>query len=261
MDKYLDKLIIFILCAVFFLQYRSDIYLIVPVIGAVIISALMSYTDDGRIIAALALVFLVLCVVSPVFLFFLPVVCYDVLYTRYRWSLLLAVIPAGIGFQTLLPSSCVFIGLICVLAALVRRRTRMLEKLRGEYIALRDSTKEFSLLLENKNKDLMEKQDYEINLATLNERNRIARDIHDSIGHLLSSAILQTGAMTATCTDEVTPNACRAPADADERHGGRQDEHSRPARRIRGPLYGNQAALRRVFFLRRLAGLRHGQQP
>ncbi|OPY93231.1 MAG: Redox sensor histidine kinase response regulator DevS [Syntrophaceae bacterium PtaU1.Bin231] len=50
----------------------------------------------------------------------------------------------------------------------------------------------------------MEKQDYEINLATLNERNRIARDIHDSIGHLLSNAILQTGAMMATSRDEAT---------------------------------------------------------
>ena len=39
------------------------------------------------------------------------------------------------------------------------------------------------MAFERKNKELMEKQDYEINLATLNERNRIARDIHDNVGH------------------------------------------------------------------------------
>ena len=32
----------------------------------------------------------------------------------------------------------------------------------------------------------MEKQDYEIYLATLRERNRIAREIHDNVGHMLS---------------------------------------------------------------------------
>ena len=78
----------------------------------------------------------------------------------------------------------------------------MLSKVRGEYVTLRDSTKEFSLQLERKNKELMEKQDYEIHLATLGERNRIARDIHDSVGHLLSNSILQTGALIATCADD-----------------------------------------------------------
>jgi signal transduction histidine kinase len=78
----------------------------------------------------------------------------------------------------------------------------MLDKLRSEYIEMRDSTKEFSLRLERKNKELMEKQDYEIHLATLGERNRIARDIHDSVGHLLSNSILQTGALIATCADD-----------------------------------------------------------
>ena len=41
----------------------------------------------------------------------------------------------------------------------------------------------------------MEKQDYEIHLATLQERNRIAREIHDNVGHMLSRSILQMGAL------------------------------------------------------------------
>ena len=57
---------------------------------------------------------------------------------------------------------------------------------------------------EMKNKELLEKQDYEVNLATLKERNRIARDIHDNVGHLLSRCILQTGALLATNKDENT---------------------------------------------------------
>ena len=48
----------------------------------------------------------------------------------------------------------------------------------------------------------MEKQDYEVKLAKLNERNRIARDIHDNVGHILSRSILQIGALIAVSKDE-----------------------------------------------------------
>ena len=50
------------------------------------------------------------------------------------------------------------------------------------------------MLLAEKNKALQEKQNYEIYAATLRERNRIAREIHDNVGHLLSRTILLTGA-------------------------------------------------------------------
>ena len=51
-----------------------------------------------------------------------------------------------------------------------------------------------ALLLSEKNKALLEKQDYEIYAATLRERNRIAREIHDNVGHVLSRSILMTAA-------------------------------------------------------------------
>ncbi|NLZ92420.1 MAG: two-component sensor histidine kinase [Firmicutes bacterium] len=59
-----------------------------------------------------------------------------------------------------------------------------------------------ALQLQKQNKELIEKQDNEINIATLNERNRIAREIHDNVGHLLSSAILQAGALRTIAKDE-----------------------------------------------------------
>ncbi|MFA9399110.1 MAG: sensor histidine kinase [Clostridiaceae bacterium] len=69
---------------------------------------------------------------------------------------------------------------------------------------MEDDSKEISMQLEITNKILIEKQDYEIKLARLNERNRIARDIHDNVGHMLSRSILQIGALLATNKDEPT---------------------------------------------------------
>lgn len=71
---------------------------------------------------------------------------------------------------------------------------------------LRDDSTEKNLLLEEKNRMLAEKQDYEIYAATLKERNRIAREIHDNVGHLLSRSILITGAAKAlNASDALSP--------------------------------------------------------
>ena len=49
---------------------------------------------------------------------------------------------------------------------------------------------------------MQENQNYEIYAATLRERNRIAREIHDNVGHLLSRTILLTGAAKTVNRDK-----------------------------------------------------------
>ena len=66
----------------------------------------------------------------------------------------------------------------------------------------RDDSKELEKMLEEKNKRLMSEQDQQVHLATLAERNRIAREIHDNVGHLLSRAILLLGAISTVNTDD-----------------------------------------------------------
>ena len=66
----------------------------------------------------------------------------------------------------------------------------------------RDDSKELEDLLKNKNRRLLEEQDQQVHLATLSERNRIAREIHDNVGHLLSRAILLLGAISTVNKDE-----------------------------------------------------------
>ena len=76
------------------------------------------------------------------------------------------------------------------------------EKLRNAYRTQRDNTKELADLLQKTNKDLLVHQQQEIHIGILNERNRIAREIHDHVGHLLSSALLQIGAIETINTQD-----------------------------------------------------------
>lgn len=92
--------------------------------------------------------------------------------------------------------------LFFIVAFFLQLRTESEEKLRQDFMKLRDDSTEKNILLEEKNHMLVEKQNYEIYTATLKERNRIAREIHDNVGHLLSRSILITVAAKAVSSSE-----------------------------------------------------------
>lgn len=92
--------------------------------------------------------------------------------------------------------------LFFIVAFFLQLRTESEEKLRQDFMKLRDDSTEKNILLEEKNHMLVEKQNYEIYTATLKERNRIAREIHDNVSHLLSRSILITGAAKAVSSSE-----------------------------------------------------------
>lgn len=89
-----------------------------------------------------------------------------------------------------------------MLAAILSVRTERNLRLAQEVIHLKDSSTELRLVMQKRQQDLLEKQDYEIHLATLQERNRIAREIHDNVGHMLSRSILQMGALQTIYKEE-----------------------------------------------------------
>lgn len=60
---------------------------------------------------------------------------------------------------------------------------------------MRDESAEHDLLMEKVNHQLIETQNEKIYNATLKERNRIAREIHDNVGHMITRSILQVGAI------------------------------------------------------------------
>lgn len=198
----IDKVVIFGGCTVFFLVQSEISVSVATILIAVIISGLLSYFDSERIRIALTLGFAALSFLFPHLMFYFPLIAFDMPYGRYRAYNLLTVIPLISFIQS---ASALISGLLIffvVLALLVRYQLEVILKLQDKYLRLRDTTREMALKLERQNKDLIKNQDDELNVATLNERNRIAREIHDNVGHLLSSAIIQAGALLTINQDK-----------------------------------------------------------
>lgn len=203
MNKLIDKVVVFIVCLSIYIPAADQAYMIVPILIAIILSAVLSYlVDNERLTISVFAVYLSACFFLPALLFFIPLFVYDAACLKIKGVWALSFLPLITDYiETSYISDWVIICLI-IASYILKYRTFTLNKIEKEYHKLRDTTKEISMQLEKQNKELLEKQDYEINLATVTERNRIARDIHDNVGHLLSRSILQIGALLAINKDE-----------------------------------------------------------
>jgi signal transduction histidine kinase len=118
-----------------------------------------------------------------------------VILIKHRYIYVFALIPIlsskGYVDDISILITCSFIAL----TILLKLRTSSTSKLKLEYLNFRDKSSELSTVLEEQNATLISSKDNEINLATLSERNRIAREIHDNLGHILSRCLLQIGAL------------------------------------------------------------------
>lgn len=111
----------------------------------------------------------------------------------------LAVLPLGISLATGDPR-VIMTGLAGLWLSWQEIRSREREK---AYLAMRDDFVQNEILQHRilKEEELNHQKNLEI--AVLRERNRISREIHDSVGHTISAAILQIEAMKITAKDPV----------------------------------------------------------
>lgn len=201
-NKLIDKVIILFICLSIYLHNVTNTYLIVPILICVFLSSIITYRDNNRVLIILSICFLTLCFFSSDYLFFIPLICYDLFSYRIKWLWTILFLPLLIYNSAINFSSVFLILAYTLISYILNYRTKSFEHIKKNYYSVSDSAKELTMKFENKNKELLEKQDYEINLTTLRERNRIARDIHDNVGHLLSRCILQIGALLAINKDE-----------------------------------------------------------
>lgn len=210
MNKLIDKLLIFSFCAIFYVKHDSSIYAIITLLIAIIFSCLYDLLDyfnksyiSNKFKILNYLLYCVLCIFEIDYIYFLPLIIYDIFNSKFKFLLIITLLPILINLSNISNDLYYLIFPLISVSCLIKYRTIGLENLKKDYSNLRDTTTEYSINLNNENKNLIQKQDYEINIAILKERNRIAREIHDNVGHLLSSAILQIGAIMAKSKDSI----------------------------------------------------------
>lgn len=203
MNKIIDKTAILIICVILSAICGVSVNIIVlSLLISIIESSFFQCTDNDKNAIAIQLGYMLLCLVNWKFCFTFSINLYDIMQRKNKYLKIIFIIPV---IYCLYQCNVREMGTIfsCLLISIILSlRSFDLKQAQEKLILQRDSSEENKILLRERNKYLMDKHDYEINLAILTERSRIAREIHDNVGHMLSRVILQMGAVKIINTDE-----------------------------------------------------------
>lgn len=187
---------LFISCGLVQILYPTEVIEVLPFILCAISAGLIYYLDQPLFKRLALLTYIALSIYEPEYIIFIPVVLYAyVEEDSWHWTAL-AILPYVLQLDQLVQApSKVFISLLLgIMAILLKQNHNSHTQLKRDLIEKADAMRELDLHLNEKNRALMAHQDDEIHYATLKERNRIAREIHDHVGHQLSRVLLQIGA-------------------------------------------------------------------
>lgn len=191
----MEKGLLFACCVALHLLRQPEGGGILTVLAAIIVSGLLSLVEHPLPQTGLTVGYALLCGIFPDQTFFLPLLAYDIPKQRYWAGSTVCLIPLWLMAASQPPHTSVPVLLLVPVSLLLRIRAIERETLTRKHLSLIDANREAQQRLSRRNRELMDRQDTELRAATLDERNRIAREIHDSVGHLLASALLQTGAL------------------------------------------------------------------
>ena len=214
MNRLFDKSIVLACCIAAATGLAVDARLVAAFCLGVIIAALAEVARGERArraSEAASCAYIIAAVFVPPFVPFAPLALYDIA-RRVRREHAWVALGIGVAFvfalvadfrtDALTARTLLLTAILSVAATLLSLRTAQLEREQERMRRTRDELQERALVLEARNRDLADRQGYEVELATLAERARIAREIHDSVGHQLTRASLQTEALRIVHADE-----------------------------------------------------------
>lgn len=203
MQKIVDKLILSAFAAVLFYLSVNSLTVLLPLAIVILLSAINLYFQNSQICLITFLIYVTICCFVPLYIIFLPVLHYDIFSSVFRWAGLGIIFPFLAFWDTYNLTVILLTVLFFLFSALLSYKTASIELLKEDYNNFRKTAHELSLAQEAKSKSLLENQDYQIQTATLNERNRISKEIHDHVGHVLSRSLLQIGALLTIAREPV----------------------------------------------------------
>lgn len=230
------KAILFLFGVMLFNPSYTPTTFVASVLLTIFVVAINHYLNRRIIAISSSMLFYGLCFFFPLFLGYLPVITFMLmealyqhrppiihipreelaegelpfidpwastsLYHRYSYTILVS-LPIAAHLTYLRYNGILLLILMVCIAAFLHYMSVRYESLQEKYIVARDNNQEYQLKLLEQNQSLIQNQEADIHLATLKERNRIAREIHDNVGHLLTRAILQMGLIQALNQNEM----------------------------------------------------------
>ena len=217
MERFIDRIIIFLLTVFVGRMIMTDRYFIVVMYSILSVGFfdffLLSRTiqkDNMKLssISEKAAFVMQIITVAAAFIdneliIVVPIALYGAVIIRNYVAGFIALIAAIAYVGSDAPVSVIlYVELLLVVSVYLSIKSSRNEKLKKEVIGFRDESVIKEDALKKKNSELISAKDEEVNLGMLKERNRIAREIHDNVGHMLTRAILQLGALITICKDE-----------------------------------------------------------
>ncbi len=228
MKHFIGKFIIYMLCAYLStINIHINIELITILLSNFILSFafvlmyhypsksltnILSYSIIKYILEVLSIMYIVGSFFIPTLVYYLPTIVYDIIattpltytkiYKNFKISTYILLIRYIIYLTTCSINNFFILTISIIIAGYISYINNSYIDIYNKYIKFTDNTKEQNLLKAQNYRILQENQDAAIYMATLKERNRIAREIHDNVGHLLTRSILQVGAVKAINKEE-----------------------------------------------------------
>ncbi|HEY8363302.1 MAG TPA: histidine kinase [Tissierellaceae bacterium] len=195
MRRFIEKAIIILFCLFNTYKVNPDLNLVFYFLVSLIISVALDLIPKKQIRFYLYICFLGFIIYDQLFVYYIPLILYN-LYLDLKLYSLLALLLLLLDFS--------IINLICsVISVYLSMMRKKFEMLLWENKTTRDELKEDAIYLKKYNEQLKKDREKNIQIAILTERNRIARKLHDSIGHMISSSILQVEALKAVADDNI----------------------------------------------------------
>ena len=187
MNRLFDKSIVLACCIAAAMGLAVDARLVVAFCLGIIATSLAEVTQGKRTrraSEAASYACIIAAVFVPPFVPFAPLAFYDIARRVRReriWPALaigavfVCALIADLRTDALAARTLLLTAILSVAATLLSLRTAQLEREQQRMRRTRDELQERALALEARNRDLADRQDYEVELATLAERARIAR--------------------------------------------------------------------------------------
>ena len=128
-----------------------------------------------------------LCFFDNLFIFYLPLILYNIYLDFGIYTILVTPLILMIS-----PITNLMVSIISIYFSEMSKKYKIILT---ENKIVRDKLTEDNIYLKKYNEQLKIDKEKNIQIAILTERNRIARELHDSIGHGISSSILQVEAL------------------------------------------------------------------